>query len=71
MARGELLFLPFKDGEWLRNSRGNSRIYKTLPGALRNLKKLDYDSVLIYSNCVNFTKEEFEALEFETSEGEG
>ena len=60
MEPSKFLFFPFKDGKWLRNSQGQPMFYKTIAGAAKNLKKQEYDSIVMYSDCVDFTREQFE-----------
>ena len=56
------LFFPIKDGEWLRDSQGKPRVYKSLIQAHSNLKRFEYDSIQIYTIDDVVSKDEFEKL---------
>lgn len=60
MTPSEYLYIPVKDGEWLRNTRGNPRIYKSARSAVRNLEDYEYDSIQIYALDDVLSREEFE-----------
>lgn len=60
MRPSENLFFPLKNGEWLRDSRGKPRVYKSARTALRNLEHLEYDSIHIYAIDDVLSREDFE-----------
>lgn len=60
MKPTKYLFFPTKNGEWLRDSQGKPRVYKTVGGALRNPAHLDYDTMQIFECIDKPSREEFE-----------
>lgn len=58
----EYLYFPTKNGQWLRDSQGKPRVYKSPKALLQNLKPHNYDHVQVYACDDVFTKEEFEGL---------
>lgn len=56
------LFVPLKDGEWLRDSQGKPRIYKSVAMALTNLANHDYDIMQIFSIEDVVNRSDFEKL---------
>ena len=60
MRPSKYLFVPLKNGEWLRDSQGKPRIYKSSAMALSNLRHLDYDIMQIFTIDDEVTREEFE-----------
>ena len=55
------LFVPLKNGEWLRDSEGKPRMYKSGALALSNLKNHDYDTMQVFTTDDILTREEFES----------
>ena len=62
MKPSDYLYFPIKDGEWLRDSQGKPRVYKSATGALRNLEHLKYDHVQIFAIDDVVSREEFEKV---------
>lgn len=60
MTLSKYLFFPVKDGEWLRDSQGKPRVYKSALAAVKNLKKWQYDEMQIYTVDDVVKREEFE-----------
>lgn len=62
MKPSENLYFPTKNGEWLRDSQGKPRVYKSAMSAVKNLKNQDYDSMQIYTVDDVVSREDFESL---------
>ena len=62
MLERRTIYVPIKNGKCIRDNRGRPRIYKIATGLLRELKGHDYDSVLKYVVCDEYSKEQFEKL---------
>ena len=62
MKPSKYLFVPLKNGEWLRDSQGRARMYKSQSIALANLKALDYDTIQIFAIDDALSREEFERI---------
>lgn len=62
MKPSKHLFVPLKNGEWLRDSQGRARMYKSQSIALANLKALDYDTMQIFAIDDVLSREEFERI---------
>jgi hypothetical protein len=62
MKLSEYLYFPTKKGEFLKDSKGKTRMYKSAKKALSHLNKAnkDYDFVLIYKIDDVVSKEELE-----------
>ena len=60
MKPSKYLLFPTKNGNWLRDSQGKPRVYKSVSNAVRNLKCFDYDSVQIFALNDVVSKIEFE-----------
>lgn len=60
MKPSENLFFPTKNGEWLRDSQGKPRVYKSAKSAVRNLERFEYDTMLIYTLDDFLGREDFE-----------
>ena len=56
------LFFPIKDGEWLRDSQGKPRVYKSPRSAYRNLEGHAYDSIQVYAIVDVMSRSEFGEL---------
>jgi len=56
----EYLFVPLKNGEFLRDSRCNPRVYRSASLALKNLIYLEYDVIQIFAIDDVVTKDDFE-----------
>ena len=56
------LFFPIKDGEWLRDSQGKPRVYKSPQSAYRNLERHAYDSIHVYAVADVMSRSEFVEL---------
>lgn len=69
MKPAEYLYFPVCNGEWLRDSRGKPRVYKSAKGALRNLEQKKYDSIQVYAIDDVFSKDEFEEIMKEYGNG--
>ena len=56
----DFLYFPTKNGNWLQDSQGKPRMYKSAKTALKNLEKQEYDHIQIY--CIDdvVSKEDFE-----------
>lgn len=54
------LYVPIKNGYWLRDSQGKPRMYKSVSSAIQNLKKQNYDYIHIYVIDDEVSREEFE-----------
>lgn len=44
----DFLYFPVKNGEWLRDSQGKPRVYRSAEAAYRNLQKQKYDAIQVY-----------------------
>ena len=62
MKPSEYLYFPTKNGEWLRDSQGKPRVYKSAMSAIKNLKNQDYDSMQIYTVDDVVSREFFESF---------
>ena len=62
MTPSKYLFLPVKDGEWLRDSQGKPRVYKSALAAVKNLKNHQYNEIQIYTVDDVVKREDFERL---------
>ena len=60
MTPSKFLYFPVKNGEWLRDSQGKPRVYKSVESAIKNLKKADYDFIQVYAVDDVISREEFE-----------
>lgn len=60
MTPSDYLFFPTKNGEWLRDSQGKPRVYKSAKTAINNLKNQQYDHIQIYVVDDVVSREEFE-----------
>lgn len=60
MKPSKFLFVPLKSGEWLRDSQGKPRMYKSAAMALSNLKNHDYDIMQVFAIDEILSREEFE-----------
>lgn len=60
MKPSKYLFIPFKDGRWLRDSQGKPRIYKSASMALNYLKRRDYDTMQVFAIDDVMSRESFE-----------
>lgn len=60
MTPSEFLYFPVKNGEWLRDSQGKPRVYKSVNAAIKNLKKEQYDQIQVYAVDDVLSREEFE-----------
>ena len=56
----EYLYFPTKNGQWVKDSQGKPRVYKSPRMALQNLKVHEYDHIQVYACDDVLTKEEFE-----------
>jgi len=56
----DYLFVPLKNGEWLRDSQGKPRMYKSVAMALKNLTNHDYDVMQIFAIDDIVSKADFE-----------
>lgn len=56
----DFLYFPIRNGEWLRDSQGKPRVYKSAKAAYNNLKKQQYDAILVYAVDDIVIREEFE-----------
>jgi hypothetical protein len=56
----EYLFIPVRNGRWLRDSQGKPRMYKSRKQAIENLKNHDYDYIHIYVIDDEISREVFE-----------
>ena len=56
----KFLYVPIKNGYWLRDSQGKPRMYKSISSAIQNLKKQNYDYIHIYVIDDEVSREEFE-----------
>ena len=56
----EFLYFPTKNGNWLRDSQGKPRVYKSPRALLKNLKSHEYDHIQIYACDDVVSREEFE-----------
>ena len=57
METSEFLFIPARNGEWLRDSRGKPRVYKSGQSALRNLADREFDTIQMFECIDEFSKE--------------
>lgn len=61
MTPSDFLYFPIKNGEWLRDSQGKPRVYKTARAVTKNLI-YDYDAIQVYAVDDVLSREEFERL---------
>ena len=54
------IYVPIKNGYWLRDSQGKPRMYKSASAAKQNLKNQNYDFIHIYVIDDEVSREEFE-----------
>lgn len=62
MKPSKFLYFPIRDGEWMRDSQGKPRVYKSASSALRNLCDREYDCIQIYAIDDVLSREEFEKV---------
>jgi hypothetical protein len=60
MTPSEFLYFPTKGGEWILDSQGKPRVYKSPRMLFKNLKPQDYDHVHVYACDDVLSREEFE-----------
>ena len=63
MKPSKYLFIPLKDGKWLKDSQGKPRIYRSGAMALNNLTHQEYDTMQVFSVEDVLSREEFEKME--------
>ena len=56
----EYLFIPTKNGRWLRDSQGKPRMYKSAGMAVTMLKNHEWDEIQIYKVDDELSREDFE-----------
>jgi hypothetical protein len=44
----KFLYFPIKNGQWLIDSRGKVRLYKSFSSAVRNCKDREYDHIQVF-----------------------
>ena len=44
----KFIFIPIRNGQWLKDSRGKLRIYKSFSSAVRNCKDREYDHIQVF-----------------------
>lgn len=71
MKPSRYLFFPVRNGEWLRNSQGNPRVYKSAASAFRELECRQYDTMQIFGICDEMSREDFERMLKEGEENNG
>ena len=54
------LFFPTKNDEFLTDSQGKPRVYKTIGAAIKNLERFEYDEMVVYQLEDVVSREEFE-----------
>ena len=54
------LFVPTKNGAFLKDSQGKPRMYKTIGAAIKNLERFEYDEMVVYCLDDVVSREEFE-----------
>ena len=59
MKPSEFLYFPTKNGQWLLDSQGKPRVYKSPRMLLRNLNSHEYDHVQVYACDDILSREEF------------
>ena len=45
----KFLYIPIKNGQWLRDSREKVRLYKSFSSAVRNCKDREYDHIQVFA----------------------
>lgn len=55
-----ILYIPTKNGKWLKDSQGKLRVYKNANSAIRNLKKEQYDHIQVYVIDYVISRDEFD-----------
>ena len=58
----EFLYFPTKNGNWLRDSQGKPRVYKSPKMLLKNCEHLKYDHIQIYMCDDVVSREELERM---------
>ena len=65
------LYFPVNErGQWLRDSQGKPRVYRSATGAFRNLKEKEYVAIQIYAVDDILSREEFEKAVLREKGGE-
>lgn len=62
MKPSDFLYFPVKNGEWLRDSQGKPRVYKSATAALKNLEKQEYELIQVYAVNAVLSREDFEKV---------
>ena len=61
LTPSDFLYFPLNEnGEWLRDSQGKPRVYRSATGAYKNLQKQKYVAIQIYAVDDIVSREEFE-----------
>ena len=66
----DFLYFPVnKNGEWLKDSQGKPRVYRSAMAAFRNLEKQEYVAMQVYAADDILSREEFEKAIPRTAKG--
>lgn len=69
MKPAEYMYFPVCNGEWIRDSQGKPRVYKSAKAAFENLKRRDYDSIQMYAIDDVLSRDQFEEIMKEYGNG--
>lgn len=60
MMPSKFIFIPIRNGKWLTDSKGKTRIYKTFKRAVQENKDREYDHIQVYMLDDVLSREECE-----------